>query len=331
MPGILDQSSFRVQIWTHHLGDAGAESPGDAFEIFLKIQKAQLVVVLPDGFWNWRTDDNKNVRHQGTWHFCLWRKYCKMWQRMWYTHNTALGIISSAQSSTCFAWVDLTFHEHCQSTLQFWSGLASSIFAKACKGWKVILNQHHECLSGRRVQVIPSSSLSLCLPLPVSLFLSFVSRELVPTISYYLSYLLLFDNDLIIITSNGNSYGYGKEGCLSCCRWLLEGERSSLPGENAGDTPVFLFPAASAMPLTVIPCWPNMVLSYLQEFWNVKAERLNLSCRQNKIRMELFRELLQVSPCCGDGRVTRNPVGSGAQCVLVIQINQDPRIHHANS
>ena len=45
---------------------------------------------------------------------------------------------------------------------------------------------------------------------------------------------------------------------------------------------------------------------------------------QNKIRMELFRELLQVSPCCGDGGrvtsnmvLTRNPVGSGAQCVLV--------------
>ena len=222
-------------------------------------------------------DDNKNMRHQGTWHFCLWRKYCKMWQRMWYTHKTALGIISCAQSSTCFAWVDLTFHEHC---LQFWSGLTSSIFAKACKGWKVIFKSTPwvpEWTESPSDSLF-SLSLSLSLSLPpspcLSLFSPFVSRDLVPTISYYLSYLLLFDNDLIIITSNSNSYG--KEGCLSCCRWLSEGERSSLPGENAGDTPVFLFPAASAMPLTVIPCWPNMVLSYLQEFWNVKAERLNL-------------------------------------------------------
>ena len=335
MPGILDQSSFRVQIWTHHLGDAGAESTWWRFRNLFEDSKGatmgQSQRDTHDRPTRWflelanpitiRTWDIKGL---GTFAYDASIAKCgsecgTRIRQLWGSFPAP----KAAHALLGLIWLSMNIVNQLFNS-EVGLPVAGSIFAKACKGWKVIFKSTPWVPERTESPSDSLFSLSLCLPLPVSLFLSFVSRELVPTISYYLSYLLLFDNDLIIITSNSNSYGYGKEGCLSCCRWLLEGERSSLPGENAGDTPVFLFPAASAMPLTVIPCWPNMVLSYLQEFWNVKAERLNLSCRQNKIRMELFRELLQVSPCCGDGGrvtsnmvLTRNPLGSGAQCVLV--------------
>ena len=185
MPGILDQSSFRVQIWTHHLGDAGAESTWWRFwNLFEDSKGATMGQTVATYSWSsypmvsgtGENDDNKNKRHQGTWHFWVWRKYCKMWQRMWYTHKTALGIISCTQSSTCFAWVDLTFHEHCQSTLQFWSGLASSIFAKACKGWKMIFKSTPWVPEWTESPSDSLFSLSLCASLSLSLSFSLLYR-----------------------------------------------------------------------------------------------------------------------------------------------------------
>ena len=118
-----------------------------------------------------------------------------MWRWMWHTHKTALGTTSHAQSSTFFAWVDskLHIHEMRQSSLQFWGGLASGIFARVGNRWtaafKININQHSTPMSAVSLPLSLSLSLSLSpsLSLSLSLFFSLsLLSELFPTISYKL-------------------------------------------------------------------------------------------------------------------------------------------------
>ena len=171
MPGILDQSSFRVQIWTHHLGDAGAESTWWRFRNLFEDSKGATRGRPTRWFLelaNPMTTRTWDIKGLGTFAYDASIAKCgsecgTRIRQLWGSFPAP----KAAHALLGLIWLSMNIVFNSEV------GLPVAFLQKPAKGGKWFSNQHHECLSGRRVQVIPSSlSLSLALSLSASLSLS---------------------------------------------------------------------------------------------------------------------------------------------------------------